>query len=376
MPTEQVSPPPGWRIGTLRGTPIYLGRSWPLLAVIILATFGPQVARVLPDLGAAAYLVAFVYVLLLLVSVLAHEAAHALTAQAFGHRVHRIVADLMGGHTTYQSETNTPARSALVAVSGPAANALLAGVAWLLLPGAYGDVPALLLGAFFYSNAFVAAFNLLPGLPLDGGFVLDALVWKLTGSRTTGLLVAGWCGRVLVVGVVAWFLLLPLLTGGSPDLVMVLWTALIGSFLWVGATSAIRSAQARRLVDRVHVAELLHPAVVLPAGATVADAAAAYGRDGAQVVAVADDRGVPVAVVDPRVVQQVPVHQQPQTPVSAVAAAQPDGWTMDLTPDAPVTTALERMAQLGSAVVLARTPDGRLGLLDAGEIEAAAARRA
>ena len=87
---------PGLKIATLRGVPVYIGRSWPIIALVIVALFGPQVARLHPEWGAGAYLLAAAYAVLLLVSVLAHEAAHAVVGQACGYRVNRIVADLWG----------------------------------------------------------------------------------------------------------------------------------------------------------------------------------------------------------------------------------------------------------------------------------------
>jgi len=98
----------------------------------------------------------------------------------------------------------------------PAANALLALVGWLAAPHIDGDVTSLLVGAIWFTNAFVAGFNLLPGLPLDGGFLVDSLVWRITGKRESGLIAAGWCGRVVTVLVVMWFLGLPLLNGQRP----------------------------------------------------------------------------------------------------------------------------------------------------------------
>ncbi|HXR67799.1 MAG TPA: peptidase M50, partial [Dermatophilaceae bacterium] len=114
---------PGLRIATIGGVPVYIARSWPVIAVLIVATFGPQVALANPDLGPRAYVVALAYALLLLASVLAHEAAHAVVATRARYRVNRVVADLMGGHTAYDTVTARPGASALVAVAGPAANA-------------------------------------------------------------------------------------------------------------------------------------------------------------------------------------------------------------------------------------------------------------
>src|SRR5699024_9835058 len=96
------------------------------------------------------------------------------------------------------------------------------------------------------SNAVVAAFNLLPGLPLDGGQVLEAIVWRLSGNRISGTIVAGWGGRVVVIALVAIMLLRPLLLGHSPSILTAVWVVALGAYLWFGSTAAINSAKARR----------------------------------------------------------------------------------------------------------------------------------
>lgn len=375
LPPAQTAPQPnpGWRIATLRGVPVYLGRSWPLVAIVIIVIFAPQVASARPDLGAVApYVVALAYALLLLVSVLAHEAAHALAALRFGHRVHRIVADLWGGHTIYQSDSNTPGRSALVAVAGPLANLALAVLGWVLMQPIPPGIPRLLVGALMYTNAFVALFNLLPGLPLDGGFIVDSLVWKLTGSRTKGLLVAGWCGRIVTILVLAWFILTPLLSGQSPSLFTILWIGLIGAFLWSGATQAIRTAKVRAVVDTVTVGQVARPLAVLPLGSTV-DAVHQALAAGAHGVAVADEQGRPAALVDFSALNNVPPQAQATTPVTAVARAMPDGWVARFAPGEPVTEAMARMGSLDSPVMLVEDGAGGHRLLIAEDVEQALA---
>ena len=74
---DSTGPTPGWRLATIGGVPVYIGKSWPIIVVVIVATFGPNVAASRPGLGLGAYAVAVAYAVLLLVSVLAHEAAHA-----------------------------------------------------------------------------------------------------------------------------------------------------------------------------------------------------------------------------------------------------------------------------------------------------------
>jgi hypothetical protein len=217
--------------------------------VFIVATFGPQVAARIPDLGPGAYAVAIAYAVLLLISVLAHEAAHAVVATRAGYRVDRVVADLWGGHTAYDSSTARPGASAMVAIAGPAANALLALVAWLVLPGVPDGISLLLVGAMLYANAFVAGFNMLPGLPLDGGFLVDSSSGRSPEARERADrrgLVRAWRSRSLsscVRGAAAAERRAsrPVQSRlGLPDRVLP----------WVGATNAIRSGRGSRLAGR------------------------------------------------------------------------------------------------------------------------------
>lgn len=320
---------PGLRIGALRGAPVFIGRSWPVIAVVIVFTFGPQVASLRPDLGAGGYLVAGFFAVLLLVSVLAHEAAHALVAQARGMRVHQVVADALGGHTSFEQDDTSPATSALVAVVGPLANAVLAVLGWLVLQ-AQGDgsavaqfdpvsVSTLLLSAFVWANGFVAIFNLLPGLPLDGGFLVSSAVWAATGSRARGMVVAGWCGRVVAVLAVAWAIGLPLAQGRQPTLITAVWAVLIGGFLWFGAGSAIARGQADHVLGAVRVGDVLKPVALVPG--TTPIGAIAPGVD----IGVVDAGGVAWGVLPAPVADQLR-SQRPELPVQSAAQRQPDPW--------------------------------------------------
>uniref|UniRef100_UPI0012646555 site-2 protease family protein n=1 Tax=Segeticoccus rhizosphaerae TaxID=1104777 RepID=UPI0012646555 len=252
--------PHGLRIGSIAGVPVYLGRTWPVIVLIVVATFGPSLSRARPELGWQAYAVALVYALLLLFSVLFHEAAHAVVGRWRGYQVSRIVADLWGGHTAYDTADSTPGSSALVSVAGPVANGILALVGWWITPMLTGDIPHLLGLALLWTNGFVALFNLLPGLPLDGGFLVDSLVWKITGSREKGMIAAGWCGRAVTAGVLVWVIILPLAHGEQPSLFTIIWGGFIGAFLWAGATQAIRAGRSRQVLERIAIGSVWRPA--------------------------------------------------------------------------------------------------------------------
>jgi Zn-dependent protease len=359
---ERTGRTPGLRIATFGGVPVYIGRTWPIIALVVVATFGPQLTYARPDLGTTAYLIAALFAVLLLLSVLAHEAAHAVVAHRFGYAVSRVVADLWGGHTAYDS-TGTgagPGRSALVALAGPLANGALAALALLLHPHLEpGGIPALLVGAIGYTNGFVALFNLLPGLPLDGGFLVESLVWRLTGSRETGLIAAGWCGRAVTVLVLGWALILPVLRGGRPSLFDLAWAGLIGAFLWAGATGAIRTGKARRLLASISVRSVWRAALSVSDQASVAQVAQLRaGQGGPLAVVVTDGRGAAVGLVDEHALAAIPEPARQSTPLAAVLQRQPAGWVVEEDPDRSITAVVVRMQELGLGAIAVRRPGG------------------
>ncbi|HEY8823189.1 MAG TPA: site-2 protease family protein [Dermatophilaceae bacterium] len=366
----------GLRLATIGGVPVYIGRSWAFIAVIIVVMYGPQIASNRPDLGLGAYLVAMAYAGLLLLSVLAHEAAHAVVATRSGYRVNRVVADLWGGHTAYDSSTARPGASALVAIAGPGANAVLALAGWLALPHISGDIAYLLVNAMLFTNAFVAAFNLLPGLPLDGGFLVDSLVWRITGKRESGLIAAGWCGRVVTILVVLIFVGRPLLNGQPPDLFNLVWAFFIGAFLWVGATNAIRSGRGSRLLAGIRIDSVWRRAASLPPRASAAQALELrLSGPGGTAVVVEDDLRNPIGLLDDDALRAIPEQSRASVSVTSLMLRQPDGWVVEATPDQSIATVVGAMQRLGIGAVPVRGPGGRIeGIVLAGDLEAALSR--
>lgn len=319
----------GIPLGRIAGIPVVLAYSWFIIAAFTVIAYGPVLEANNPALGLTAYVVAFAYAVLLLISVLVHELAHALTAKIYGWPTQKIVLNLWGGHTQFESFTASPGRSVLVALAGPAANFVLAGGGWLLLTGGHlTGVAGILTSIFVWANLLIGIFNVLPGLPLDGGRLVESAVWKVTGSQEKGTIAAGWCGRIIVIALVGWFVALPLLSGSRPDFTLMLITALVCSFLWMGATASIRQARLRGRVHLVDAAGLAEPAVGLPESATVAEVLRlprdnATGASPAVVLYRPDGR--PVALVDAGAVAEVPAGAAGTTPVTAVSYALGDG---------------------------------------------------
>jgi len=222
----------------------------------------------------------------------------------------------------------------------------------------------------------VAAFNLLPGLPLDGGFLVDALVWRITGNRESGLIAAGWSGRVVTVGFVLWFVGLPLASGQPPDLFNLVWVLFIGAFLWTGATNAIRSGHGARLLAGIRIDSVWRRAGSLPPGASAAQALALRAAGpGGTLVAVEDDARNAVGLLDDEALGAIPERSLEDVAVTAVMRRQPDGWVVEATGDQSIAAVVLVMQHLGTGVVAVRGPGGRIeGVVLAGDLQAALSR--
>ncbi|MFE6235024.1 site-2 protease family protein [Cellulosimicrobium sp. NPDC057862] len=364
----------GWVIGRVAGAPVILTPSWFLAAVILTVLFKPTVDNLAPHLGAEVYLVSFAFVLLLFASVFLHEVAHALVARARGQHVTELAVTLWGGHTAYSGTSARPLDGFLISVVGPLTNLALAVVFWVaFLAQPTFTVPALLLYAGAFANAFAGFFNLLPGLPLDGGQILESAVWAATGSRTKGTVAAGWVGRAVAVGVVAWALVWPLTLGRQPDLWTVAWAALIGAFLWSGAGQAITVGRSREAVSGLSVRGLARPAVAVPSTASVGAVGHAVAlAGGPHVLAVlVDGTGRPVGYADPAAAAAVPPDAAETTPVGAVAVPLPAGATIDAHLQGQDMLAV--LARVGrDAAVVAVTDGGRVvGALEVARVVSA-----
>ncbi|BBE22796.1 peptidase M50 [Arthrobacter sp. MN05-02] len=324
MSRDQRVPPreasPGLSLGRIAGIPVVLAWSWFVITAFIVLVFGPRVSAAFPEIGSGAYGVALGYALLLAASVLIHELAHALTARAFGWPTTRIVLNLWGGHTQFASFNASPGRSLAVALAGPAANFVLAGLGWALLQAMTpGSVSYLLATILVWANLLVAAFNVLPGLPLDGGRLVESAVWKATGSQEKGTVAAGWAGRIIVILLLGVVVGVPLLQGRGPDLTVILIAVVMGAFLWLGATSAIENARMRLRLPAISAGRLQQRALGLPAGTTVLAARRLLRENPGAAVVVTGSSGVPEAVVDEAALLAVPEEAAGTTAINAAA---------------------------------------------------------
>lgn len=116
-PSADPRPVGAWQLGSIAGAPLYVQRSWLLVAALIAVVFAPRVDQVAPGLGNLAYVAGLGVAVLLYLSVLLHEVSHALMAQAFGMRVVSVTLHFLGGVTQIEQEADTPKREFWIAGS-------------------------------------------------------------------------------------------------------------------------------------------------------------------------------------------------------------------------------------------------------------------
>ncbi|MFD5451939.1 MULTISPECIES: site-2 protease family protein [unclassified Streptomyces] len=328
-PQRRPEPGGGLLMGRPFGVPVYVAPSWFLVAALITWVFGGQLDRVLPELGAARYLVSLFFAVAFYASVLVHELAHTVAALRFKLPVRRIQLQFFGGVSEIEKEAETPGREFVLAFVGPLLSLVLAGVFYLaLLPVEPGTVPGVLLAGLMISNLIVAVFNLLPGLPLDGGRMLRAVVWKVTGKPMTGTVAAAWVGRALAVSVLIG---LPLLTQsgalgsgavdnvGMDTLMDALLAAILAAIIWTGAGNSLRMARLREHLPELRARALTRRAVPVPAATPLSEALRRANASGARALVVVDAEGRPVSLVREAAIVGVPEHRRPWVQVSELA---------------------------------------------------------
>ncbi|WP_261994398.1 site-2 protease family protein, partial [Streptomyces sp. ME109] len=334
-PRRGREPGGGLLMGRPFGVPVYVAPSWFLVAALITWVFGGQLDRVLPELGALRYLVSLFFAVAFYASVLVHELAHTVAALRFKLPVRRIQLQFFGGVSEIEKEAETPGREFVLAFVGPLLSLVLSGLFYLaMLAVEPGTVPGVLLAGLMISNLIVAAFNLLPGLPLDGGRMLRAVVWKITGRPMSGTVAAAWVGRALAVSVLIG---LPLLTqsgalgetqdniGGMDTVTDALLAAILAAIIWTGAGNSLRMARLREHLPELRARSLTRRAVPVETSTPLSEALRRANDAGARALVVVDSDGEPLSLVREAAIVGVPEHRRPWVAVSGLAQDITDG---------------------------------------------------
>src|SRR6266508_3420034 len=275
-------------LGRIGGFRVYLSPAWLVLAVLVTVAYRYQAVDGLP--APAGYALGAAFVALLLASVLLHELGHALVCRRYGIGVRAITLEMLGGYTEMERDSPRPRVELAVSLAGPVVSLALGAVAAALaavLPA--HTIARQLAVQVAASNVVVAVFNALPGLPLDGGRALQAVVWAASGDPHRGNRVAGWVG---------WGLAL-LCGAATVGAYLRGWISLVGAVLVLivamtigsGAGQAVRLGRLGARLPLLDATRLARPIFCVPAGVSLAEArrrATEAGADGA---------GAPLALV-------------------------------------------------------------------------------
>jgi len=358
------------RIGRIAGVDVLVRSSWLLVAGLIAVLLAPRVEEEVPGLGGWKYVAGLTFAVLLYLSVLLHEVSHALMARHYGLPVKSITLHFLGGVTEIDGEPETPGREFGVSVVGPLTSIAVGVTCLALLLVTPDGLLTLAVRALAVANLIVGILNLVPGLPLDGGRVLRAAVWKASGDPHQATIVAGWGGRVTALLALGWPLIQERLFDVPATLVDFLLAFVIAAFLWGGASAAIASAKVRRRLPALHARSLARRTVAVPHDLPIAEAVrrAQGERAGSMVVLSADGRAC--GVVNEAALVATPQDRRPWLPVSAVARTMEEGLSLpaDLSGE-PLIRAMQRTP---STEYLLLEPDGSVyGVLTSEDVDKA-----
>lgn len=245
------------KLGKILGIPFGINYSWliifAVLTSILSVSFFPSRFPAWPV--EAYWLISLAASLIFFGSIVAHELAHSVVSIATGVPVVGITLFIFGGVAQIEREATRPRNEFLVAVAGPLAS-LVIGVLFYALSLVTHSLSEALSAMSYWlgiSNLALAAFNLLPGFPLDGGRALRAIIWSLNGSFLTATRIASICGRICGYGFVLVGLLY-ILNGAIPDGI---WLGVVGWFLDNTANASFRQAATRHGLQGITARDLM-----------------------------------------------------------------------------------------------------------------------
>lgn len=362
-------------LGRISG--IRIGVNWSVLVIVALLAYGlaaGQFPAETPHRPVAEYIVAaIITAVAYIASLLAHELAHSLVARRNGVRVEGITLWLLGGVSRLQGEFSDPGAELRVAGAGPLASLMLGGAFWLPAWGLHAwGVHGVVVAAVAWLggiNILLAVFNVIPAAPLDGGRLLQAVLWAISKDKLKAAMWSARSGQVfgwacIVIGA---YLVLALRDYSW------LWFILLGWFLVSAATAENQQAVVQSRLRTVAVRQVMTAGpVTVPASYTVAQFLNDYrpwSRHSAFPVA---DDGQTVGLVTVRRINQVPAADRGRTTLRDVACVMDE--VARAAPDEPVSDVLPRLNECSEGRALVFT-DGQLaGIMTPADISLALQR--
>ncbi|MDF5734696.1 MULTISPECIES: site-2 protease family protein [unclassified Nostoc] len=352
------------RVGNLFGIPFYIHPSWFLVLGLVTWSYSSGLAAQFPQLSAGlALLLGLMTALMLFASVVAHELGHSFVAIGQGIDVKSITLFIFGGLASLEKESKTPGEAFWVAIAGPLVSLLLCGIVTAIgvTTAASGPLAAIL-GVLASVNLALALFNLIPGLPLDGGNILKAIVWKITGNPYKGVTFASRVGQIF-----GWVAILsgvlPLLLFGSFGN---FWNLLVGFFLLQNASNAAQFARVQEKLTGLTAEDAVtHDSPIVSANLSLrefADERVISGQNWHRFL-VTDDHGQLVGAIAVDNLRSIPTALWSETQVKEVMRPITESTTVQS--DQPLLEAMQLLEQQKLSVLPVIRENGVLvGILE------------
>jgi Zn-dependent protease/CBS domain-containing protein len=372
-----------WRLFRIRGIDIGVHYTWLFIFILISWTLAQGLfPQQHPGWSAPTYWVMGIFTALcLFISVLLHELAHSLVAQARGMKVGSITLFIFGGVSNLEEEPEKPRTEFAMAVVGPLTSLVLGFILWGLAMALAGtpvsfmglirlDSPlASVIGYLGWINITLAIFNMIPGFPLDGGRVLRSIIWGSSGSLAKATNAAAMVGRLfgwafILVGILMIFgIALPVIGGG---LFGGLWIVFIGWFLSSAADASRKDVTLREHLGGIKVRDVMNtqPGGIGPETTVEQVVGNIFQRlHGRAVPVCRDDRLLGIVTIDD--LKKVSREQWATTPVERIMTREP---LYTVAPEDGVYNAFKMIAQHAINQVLV-TLDGKcIGMLSRADI--------
>jgi Zn-dependent protease/CBS domain-containing protein len=336
------------KLGRIAGISVGLHYSWFIIALLITLSLAEHFRTVTPRWSSTVvWSAAVVTGVLFFVALLLHELAHSLLAKARGLRVRAITLFALGGVSQIESEASDAKSEFWIAIVGPLTSLAIGLVClWIArltgwLPGTEPSVPAIAVLLWLgYINMMLAAFNMIPGYPLDGGRVLRALIWGITRNADRSTQLASQVGQAVAfififLGLYRFFLGANF--GG-------LWLAFIGWFLLDASRSSYAQVAVMTGLRGRPVADIMERDCPTVEGhLTLRDFVDEYLlRTGRRCFIVVQNHNVS-GLITPHEIKQVDRERWPLTSVQSVMRHLDQ--VRSVTPDTPAIQALEIMTR-------------------------------
>ena len=336
------------KLGRISGIEIGLHYSWFIIAALIVFSLSEHFRQVNPNWGTGQIWIAALFTgALFFLSLLLHELAHSLVAQARGLKVRAITLFALGGVSQFQDDATDAKTEFWVAIAGPIASmiigfgclAIALGLGWQRSTEPQTAVTGILVW-LGYINIALAVFNMIPGFPLDGGRVLRSILWAITKNADRSTRIAARVGQVVAF----LFILDGIWNFFSGSGFGGLWIAFIGWFLMDAAKASYAQVETTAALRGVRVSEVMsHNCVMVNRGMSLQEFVDTYLLTTGQRCFAVEDQGRLLGLITPRDVGAIPRDRWERTTVRE--AMRPLRELHIITPDTPVLDALKLLAR-------------------------------